>query len=204
MHRTLLAPLALAAVLLGTQPASAADTPGTQPASTANTPRTQPASTANTPRAQSASTATQPTVPGWEPAPSAPWDVGAGVRCDFPVHGEPVVDEVEQRVLSTHPDGSVRRVAYRGDLVVRVTNTATGASHDADASGSAVVEHRRDGSQFWAVRGPVLVGVGEGRGSLPRGLYVVDGVFTMDIAADGFKDVRLVHGRTDDLCARID
>ncbi|MFD7241202.1 hypothetical protein [Streptomyces massasporeus] len=193
MRPTLLAPLALAAVLLGTQPASAANTPGTPPASTTNTPRAQPASAT-----------AQPTAPGWEPAPSAPWDVGAGVRCDFPVHGEPVVDEVEQRVLSTHPDGSVRRVAYRGDLVVRVTNTATGASHDADVSGSAVVEHRRDGSQFWAVRGPVLVGVGEGRGSLPRGLYVVDGVFTMDIGADGFKDVRLVHGTTDDLCARID
>ncbi|MFF5310217.1 hypothetical protein [Streptomyces massasporeus] len=194
MRRTPLAPLALAAVLLGTQPAAAAATaPGTPPASTANTPRTQPAFTA-----------TRPTAPGWEPAPSAPWDVGAGVRCDFPVHGEPVVDEVEQRVLSTHPDGSVRRVAYRGDLVVRVTNTATGASHDADVSGSAVVEHRPDGSQFWAVRGPVLVGVGEGRGTLPRGLYVVDGVFTMDIGADGFKDVRLVHAATDDLCARLD
>ncbi|MEU0220461.1 hypothetical protein ABZ281_37760 [Streptomyces sp. NPDC006265] len=113
MRRTLLAPLALAAVLLGTQPASAAHGPGWE----------------------FASAAARPTAPGWEPAPSAPWDVGAGVRCDFSVHGEPVVDEVEQRVLNTHPDGSVRRVAYRGDLVVRVTNTATGASHDADVSG---------------------------------------------------------------------
>ncbi|WMD03017.1 hypothetical protein [Streptomyces sp. FXY-T5] len=181
MRRTLLAPLALGAVLLGTQPAAA-----------------------NAPGWESASATARPTASGWEPAPSAPWDVGAGVRCDFPIHGEPVVDEVERRVLSTHPDGSVRRVAYRGDLVVRVTNTATGTFHDADVSGSAVVDHRRDGSQFWAVRGPVLVGVGEGRGSLPRGLYVVDGVFTMDIGTDGFKDVRLVHGTTEDLCARID
>jgi hypothetical protein len=166
MRRTALAPLALVAVLLGTQPASAT------------------------------------TPPGWEPAPSAPWDVGAGVRCDFPVHGEPVVDVV-RRVLSTHPDGSARRVAYRGDLVVRVTNTDTRASFDADVSGSAVVEYRPDGSQFWAVRGPVLVGVGAGQGSLPRGLYVVDGVYTMDIGAGGYKTVHLVHGTTDDLCARI-
>ncbi|CAL9373023.1 hypothetical protein [Streptomyces sp. enrichment culture] len=138
---------------------------------------------------------------GWEPAPSAPWDVAAGARCDFPVHGEPVVDEVVQRVLSTHPDGSPKRVAYQGDLVVRVTNTDTGAHHDADVSGSALVEYRPDGSQFWAVHGPVLVGVGEG--SLPRGLYVVDGVYTMDISATGHKDVHLLHGTTDDLCARI-
>src|SRR5690606_15721238 len=101
------------------------------------------------------------TAPDWEPAPSAPWDVAAGVRCDFPVHGEPVVDEVVQRVLSTHGDGSPKLVAYKGDLVMRVTNTETGAHYDADASGSALVEYRSDGSQFWAVHGPVLVGVGE-------------------------------------------
>jgi hypothetical protein len=167
MRRIALAPLALVAVLLGSQPASAADRPG------------------------------------WEPAPSAPWDVAAGVRCDFPVHGEPVVDEVVRRVLSTYPDGSARRVAYKGDLVIRVTNTGTGATHDADASGSAVVEYRRDGSQRWAVHGPVFVGVGEGGGTLPRGLYIVDGVYTMDIGANGYKSVHLVHGSTDDLCARI-
>ncbi|GAA2588532.1 MULTISPECIES: hypothetical protein [Streptomyces] len=141
---------------------------------------------------------------GWEPAPSTPWDVAAGVRCDFPVHGEPVVDEVVRRVLSTYPDGSERRVAYKGDLVIRVTNTETGAAHDADASGSAVVEYRRDGSQLWAVHGPVFVGVGAGQGTLPRGLYIVDGVYTMDISATGYKAVHLVRGTTDDLCARID
>ncbi|KDN76938.1 hypothetical protein DF19_14485 [Streptomyces olindensis] len=143
------------------------------------------------------------TGPGWEPAPSAPWDVGAGARCDFPVHGEPVVDEVVRRVLGTHPDGSARHVAYQGDLVVRVTNTGTGAFYDADAGGSAVVEYGRDGSQSWTVRGPVLVGVGEGLGNLPRGLYIVDGVFTMRISPTGYKDVRLLHATTDNLCDRI-
>ncbi|MET9678810.1 hypothetical protein [Streptomyces coeruleorubidus] len=172
MRRTALATLTLAAVLTGTQPASA-------------------------------ETVAAPSK-GWEPAPSAPWDVGAGVRCDFPVHGEPVVDEVVRQVLSTYPDGSVRRVAYKGDLVVRVTNTETGASYDADASGSAVVEHRPDGSQLWAVHGPVLVGVGQDQGSLPRGLYLVDGVYTMEISPTGYKSVRLLHGTTDDLCSRID
>ncbi|MFF8015798.1 hypothetical protein [Streptomyces sp. NPDC007929] len=179
-HRTLLAPLALTAALLGTHPASAANAAAPQPVS-----------------ADARSDAQ-----GWEPAPSAPWDVGAGVRCDFPVHGEPVVDEVEQRVLSTHPDGTARWVAYRGDLVIRVTNTDTGASHDADASGSALVEYRDDGSQFWAVHGPVLVGLATG--NLPRGLYIIDGAYTMDIGTDGSKNIALTHATTDDLCARID
>jgi hypothetical protein len=141
---------------------------------------------------------------GWEPAPSAPWDVAAGLRCDFPVHGEPVVDEVVRRVLDTHPDGRPKLVAYKGDLIVRVTNKETGDSYDADVSGTAVVDHRADGSQFWSVLGPVLVGVGEGAGNLDRGLYVVDGVYTMDISSSGYKKVTMAHGSTTDICERID
>ncbi|MGW3406410.1 hypothetical protein [Streptomyces zhihengii] len=143
-------------------------------------------------------------LPGWEPAPSAPWDVAAGVRCDFAVHGEPVVDEVVRRVLTRHADGSPETVAYQGDLVVRVTNTASGAFHDADASGSALVGYGTDGSQSWKVLGPVLVGVGEGLGNLPRGLYIVDGVYTMEIGPDGHKSVTMAHGSRTDICAQID
>ncbi|MFE2018788.1 hypothetical protein ACFW9O_12210 [Streptomyces sp. NPDC059499] len=138
---------------------------------------------------------------GWTPAPSAPWDVAAGLRCDFAIHGEPVVDEVVQRVLARYPDGSPKSVAYKGDLVVRVTNTDSDVFYDADASGSAIVEYRADGSQFWSVLGPVLVGVGEG--NLDRGMYVVDGVYTLDISASGHKTVTMAHGSTTDVCERI-
>ncbi|MFJ8884510.1 hypothetical protein ACIRJR_14045 [Streptomyces sp. NPDC102402] len=140
---------------------------------------------------------------GWEPAPTPPYDVPAGARCDVPVHTEPVVDEVVQRVLERRPDGSPSRVAYRGDLVVRVTNTDSGAFYDADVSGSAIVDHHADGSQKWYVVGPVLAGVGENAGNLARGLYVLDGVYTMDISATGYKSVHLVRGSADDVCARI-
>ncbi|MEU8708882.1 hypothetical protein [Streptomyces sp. NPDC048565] len=140
---------------------------------------------------------------GWEPAPTPPYDMPAGARCDVPVHTEPVVDEVVQRVLDRRADGTPSRVAYRGDLVVRVTDTDTGSFHDADVSGSAVVDYHADGSQKWYVVGPVLAGVGENAGNLARGLYVLDGVYTMDISATGYKTVHLVHGSADDLCARI-
>ncbi|MFD9538551.1 hypothetical protein [Streptomyces sp. NPDC060022] len=138
---------------------------------------------------------------GWEPAPSAPWDVAAGLRCDFAIHGEPVVDEVVQRVLARYPDGSPKSVAYKGDLVIRVTNKVSDAFYDADAGGSAIVEYRADGSQFWSVLGPVLVGVGEG--NLDRGMYVVDGVYTLAISASGHKTVTMAHGSTTDICERI-
>ncbi|WP_326814933.1 MULTISPECIES: hypothetical protein [unclassified Streptomyces] len=174
MRRTVVALSALATVLLGAVPAASADSDTGAGAGK-----------------------------GWEPTPSKPWDVPAGLRCDFPVHGEPVVDEVVRHVLDTDPDGSAKRVSYKGDLVVRVTNTDTGAFYDADVSGRAIVEYRTDGSQFWSVRGPVLVGFGENGGTLLRGLYTIDGVYTMNISATGYKTVTMAHGTSDDLCARI-
>ncbi|MGW2381046.1 hypothetical protein [Streptomyces sp. NPDC001658] len=181
MRRAVVALPALAAVLLGAVPASAVSA-----------------------SAVPASAVSAATGEGWEPAPATPWDVPAGARCDFPVHGEPVVDEVVRRVLAVGPDGSPKRVAYKGDLVVRVTNTDSGASHDADASGTAVVDYGADGSQTWFVRGPVLVGVGENGGNLPRGLYLVDGVYTLHIGPTGYKTVAMAHGTVDELCSHID
>lgn len=185
MRRTMVSALALASVLLAAAPASASPPEPAGPAA-------------------SAKPVTEGTGRGWEPAaPASPWDLPAGARCDFPVHGEPVVDEVVQRVMDTHPDGSPKLVAYKGDLVIRITNTATGASYDADASGSAVVEYRTDGSQFWYVAGPVLVGFPEDGGNMPRGLYIIDGVYTLDIGSDGYRRLNMVHGTTTDLCAQI-
>lgn len=144
---------------------------------------------------------TAPQRSGWEPAPSAPWDVAAGERCAFAIHGEPIVDEVVRRELPPPAEG-VTRSAYKGDLVVRVTNKETGAHYDADVSGSAVVDVYASGAQFWRVVGPVLVGVG--KGNLARGMYVVDGVYTIGISATGAKTVTGPVVATDSICDRID
>ncbi|MET8328839.1 hypothetical protein [Streptomyces sp. NPDC005181] len=37
------------------------------------------------------------------PAPTAPLDQSVGVRCDTRIHGEPIVDEVAQRMLAADP-----------------------------------------------------------------------------------------------------
>ncbi|EST38802.1 hypothetical protein N566_05490 [Streptomycetaceae bacterium MP113-05] len=191
MRRTAVLALALSAVLLVTVPASAS------PAGASGTaPGAVYADTGLRNGGRSGG--------GWEPAPSAPWNMPAGARCDFAVHGEAVVDEVVQRVLQTHPDGSPKLVAYQGALVVRVTNIATGAYHDADAGGAALVEYRLDGSQFWHVLGPVLVGFAPHKGNMPRGLYIVDGAYVIDIGADGYKRVEIAQATTTDLCALVD
>ncbi|MGQ4485089.1 hypothetical protein LRE75_08265 [Streptomyces sp. 372A] len=139
---------------------------------------------------------------GWEPSPSASWSYPAGTRCDFAVEGSPVVDEVVQRTLATEEDGT-KLVEYKGRLVVRVTNSETGASYDADASGRALVEIRPDRSQSWYVLGPILAGFGEGGGNVPRGLYTVDGAYTLEVSAGGYKTLNLIHGTTDPLCDKV-
>ncbi|MFD4017081.1 hypothetical protein [Streptomyces sindenensis] len=100
------------------------------------------------------------------------------------------------------PAEDVTRTAYQGDLVIRVTNKETGAHYDADVSGTALVDVYASGAQFWRVLGPVLVGVGEG--NLARGLYVVDGAYTIAISPTGTKTVAGPAARTDSICARID
>jgi hypothetical protein len=141
---------------------------------------------------------------GWIPAPSGPFDQAAGVTCDFPLHGEPIVDEVKMRVLATYPDGSSKREIYDGALIMRVTNTSTGASVDADASGTAVIDYKPGGSfaqsSTWQVAGPVLVGFREGGGNLPRGMYILDGIFTLKFSDTGFKTVKFQVGGADNLC----
>jgi hypothetical protein len=137
---------------------------------------------------------------GWLPAPTPPLNYPAGAVCDFPVHGEPVVEEVLTKVLQTYPDGSIHRDAFKGDLVVRMTNTTTGETYDADASGSAIVDHAPDGSQTWYAVGPVLAGFRAGLGNRPRGLYVIDGVYRLAIAASGYKTLTIVHGHADNVC----
>lgn len=140
---------------------------------------------------------------GWEPFPSPPLDLAAGAYCDFAVHGDPVVDEVRVKTIETFPDGSPRRQLATGALVYRLTNTATGATATADASGSAVFVFRADGSRTWHVAGPVLAAFREGASNIPRGLWTIDGIYDIDFSPANFKTVTLYHGRLHDVCADL-
>lgn len=144
---------------------------------------------------------TGPSTSGWTPAPTAPFDRVAGEVCDFPVHGDPIVDHVVTKVLASYPDGTIRRDAFKGPLIIRVTNTLTGKYFDADASGSAIVDHARDGGQTWYAAGPVLANFREGAGNLPRGLYLIDGIYRLVITAD--HHLTLTLGHTDNVCDHL-
>lgn len=141
---------------------------------------------------------------GWEPAPFPPtFDRAAGVVCDFAIHGESLVDEVIRHVILTYPDGSVHREALKGALLIRLTNTSNGKSYDADAGGSAIVEHHPDGSLTEFIVGPALGRIAVGQSNLPRGLYILDGVYVVDINTTGFITFTFVVGGATDLCPQL-
>ena len=140
---------------------------------------------------------------GWVPAPTPPFSRDAGVNCDFPLHAEPIVDRVVTKVLRRYPDGSIHLDAFKGALVVRVTNTTTGATYDADASGSALVDHAADGAQTWYGTGPILLGVRTAQGNIPRGLWIVDGIYRLAISATGYRTLTMVKGTLDNVCNHL-
>ncbi|MGW3182002.1 hypothetical protein ACWDD9_22265 [Kitasatospora sp. NPDC001119] len=46
-------------------------------------------------------------------------------------------------------------------------------------------------------------GGGPNGGNLPRDLYLVDGVYTIDISSTGYKTLTLGHGSAEPLCAKL-
>jgi hypothetical protein len=179
MRRLIPVVLAASIVLLMAAPASAASTTATS------------------------NNATAAASGGWVPAPSAPYDQPAGARCDFPIHVQPIIDQVQMKVLATYPDGSSQSELYTGALILRVTNTNTGAFFDADASGTAVITYGTDGSMTWYVIGPVLIGFRPDSGTLPRGLWVINGLFQLAFSPTGIKTLTMVTGTTDNVCNHI-
>ncbi|MEU1839765.1 hypothetical protein [Micromonospora chersina] len=152
-----------------------------------------------------ASAASGDPAPGaWEPAPQAAFELPAGARCDFAVRVDPIVDEVRKLTLATYPDGSPKRELFTGALIDRVTNLETGATSTADASGTSLVVYGTDGSMTWYVTGPVLLGFRENGGSLPKGLWIVDGQFTVEFTPAFAKTITMLHGTTHNVCTDVD
>ena len=140
---------------------------------------------------------------GWEPDIAGPFDAPAGRFCDFTIHADPLVNEVRIKVVQTYPDGSPKMALADGDLVYQVSNADTGSSVRADASGRAVFEFGTDGSMLWRVVGPIVAAFADGASNLPRGLYEIDGVYTVAFSPTGFKTVTMTHGTVHNLCDEL-
>ncbi|WP_144122442.1 hypothetical protein [Catellatospora sichuanensis] len=141
---------------------------------------------------------------GWVPAPAVGFEQPAGARCDFAIRAEPVLDEVRKLVLDTYADGKPKRELYAGDLLVKYSNLATGASTQIDAGGTALVDYGTDGSMTWYVVGPAIFGFRVDGGNLARGMWVIDGVYSIAFTPTYYKTVTMVHGTSHNICDDLD
>lgn len=141
------------------------------------------------------------TRPQWQPYRTAPFD--STDVCSFTIHGDIVKDEEEVRTDATYPDGSPKVQEYRGPLVIRFTNTSTGASVVRDVSGYALLHFRQDGGSTWFFKGGGSLGVHAGNTATPPGSYILQGTFVFTIAADGTREIRPLHASVENLCTTL-
>lgn len=139
----------------------------------------------------------------WQPYRTTDFVSPAGRSCDYDLDVAAVQDEEEYRVAARHPDGTERLVEYRGTLVTRFTNLATGESTVRDLSGHAWVELYPDGTMrtFTGV-GPFGIGF-RATDSHPRGYYRLDGVHVVTMDPDGTRHLTVAAGTQEDICRTL-
>lgn len=139
--------------------------------------------------------------PQWKPYRTKPFTTTG--TCSFAIQGDIVQDEEETRVDATYADGSPKVQEFRGPLVIRFTNTSTGASVVRDVSGYALLRFGQDGSSTWFFDGGGSIGVHTGNRTTPPGSYILRGTFVLEIAADGTRTIRRLHATQENLCITL-
>lgn len=127
--------------------------------------------------------------------------------CAFDVQETVVKDREEYRTTETYADGTPKEQVFRGDLVMRFSNTSTGKSVVHDLGGTGVFVYNADGSpaSLTSQHGPF--GATLPGGSTPMtGIYVVSGKGTrVAFNADSTRTLTLgKHGEVvADVCAEL-
>jgi hypothetical protein len=140
----------------------------------------------------------------WQPYRATDFVAPAGRYCDFDLGVTAVVDEEEYRVSARYPDGNVRVYEYRGTLVSRFTNLASGESVTRDLSGHAWTEMSPDGQTMTSFvgAGPFSFGF---RATDPyeRGYYRFDGLHVITLDADGTRHMTVDAGPAENMCTTL-
>lgn len=139
----------------------------------------------------------------WQPYRSADFVAPAGKYCTFDLAVEAVADEEEYRVVTRYPDGTERLLEFRGKLVSRFTNAATGESVVRDLSGHGWEGLYPDGVTIKSFSGIGPFGFGfRAEDEYPQGYYRFDGVTVITLDDDGIRSLRIT-GDAENLCATL-
>lgn len=140
----------------------------------------------------------------WQPFTAQDFVAPAGKYCTFDLAVEAVEDEEEVRVDARYPDGTVRVYEYRGKLISRFTNLATGESVVRDLSGRGWQELYADGttSKSFTGIGPFSAGF-RAQDRYPQGYYRLDGFHSIDYTPDGIRSMPIAAGPEENLCRTV-
>lgn len=139
---------------------------------------------------------------GWTPVTYQPADYAAGNVCSFELKMDLPTQGVEKRIAATYPDGSPLQTDFRGPLIARYTNVATGAHVDEDLSGDGTLYNFPDGSSLWNVPDNLGVTVHAGEAYHAQGEYVLSGGSVVAITAT-HQHVILYENKVTDVCAAL-
>ena len=143
---------------------------------------------------------------GWIPYQQEDVHYDAGFRCEFAVDGTVLRDREEYKDVSHWPNGQVQTQLWRGALVMRWTNAATGESVVRDQSASGIMVYNSDGSfeSLTSTGGAFSAGLPEGSPQ-GKGVYIIDGRWSAVVTdSDGTRAIVLgTRGSMENLCETL-
>jgi hypothetical protein len=139
----------------------------------------------------------------WLPYRTAPWTDAPGAVCTFGVAATIVTDQEQFRTLASYPNGNPRLQEFRGPLVIRYTNQATGESVVRDLSGYGWFHYGSDGSIDAFIASHIGVTVPVGNSGFPAGEWVITGRSEVTVSSAGAIDVRLINSTAENLCQTL-
>ncbi|UAL30860.1 hypothetical protein K8W59_04985 [Nocardioides rotundus] len=141
----------------------------------------------------------------WQPAPQGSLTLPAERYCgDFDLQADPIRQAVEQRVEESYESGAPRVVAYRGALLVELTNLTSGATARVSLSGHSTATLREDGTmETYETNGPVGMGWPTGTPGMDPGFYLLNGRHVVGFAPDDSRAMLVDQGTESDLCERV-
>jgi hypothetical protein len=139
----------------------------------------------------------------WQPYHTALWTDAPGAACTFGVAVTIMTDQEQYRTLSSYPSGNPRLQEFRGPLVIRYTNQATGDSVVRDLSGYGWFHYGSDGSIDAFIASHIGVTVPVGNSGLPAGEWVITGRSEVTVSSAGAINVRLINATAENLCQTL-
>lgn len=139
---------------------------------------------------------------GWTAVAYAPREYAAGDVCSFGLREEFPTQGVEERVAVAGADGTPLQIDFRGPLIARFTNLASGKQVDGDLSGTGTMWSLPGGWSLWKVPDNLGVTIHAGNPYHVRGEFILSGGSVVAVSPT-HQDAILHQTTVTDVCAEL-